>query len=295
MSEASHLRMEHVPGLLAGALVLVLGFDQGGFAAPSWVWSAAPLAIVAGALFLGHAARPSTDRARLPRGPRRPASLDAPLVGLVAGPDRLRSRRASDCCSTWRRPRRFVLLAPAGLEAGLLVGVLVALAVLCLAGLADAAVGDDPIGAVTDDPGSEDRLAEPVGYANGMAVLAAMGTLLAVGLALAARRPAARAQPACCSLLCSSQRCISPTRGAGGLRLRSACSHFCARMASLDRRIVLAACAVLLVAVCAAGFAFARSFAAPTATPAEGAERLRTLSGSSRGRLLAGGAARSRG
>ena len=32
----------------------------------------------------------------------------------------------------------------------------------------------------------------------------------------------------------------------------------------------------------AAGFAFARSFASPTATPVEGAARLRTLSGSSR-------------
>ena len=53
-------------------------------------------------------------------------------------------------------------------------------------------------------------------------------------------------------------------------------------MGSLDRRIVVGVCAVLLVAVTAAGFAFARSFAAPTATPAQGAERLRTLSGSSR-------------
>ena len=45
MSEASRLRLDHVPGLLAGALVLVLGVDEGGFASASWVWSVVPLAL----------------------------------------------------------------------------------------------------------------------------------------------------------------------------------------------------------------------------------------------------------
>ena len=153
---------------------------------------------------------------------------------------------------------------------------------LCSAGLADAVVGEDPIGAVTGDPGSEDRLAEPVGYANGMAVLAVMGMLLAIGLTPVARRPALRA--ACLLLLplFIATLYLTYSRGAW-LALAIGLLALCAtRIASLDRRIVVAVCAVLLVAVIAAGVAFARSFAAPTATPAEGAERLRTLSGSSR-------------
>ena len=40
-------RAEQLPAFLAGGLVLVLGFDQGGFSAPTWVWGAAPLAIAA--------------------------------------------------------------------------------------------------------------------------------------------------------------------------------------------------------------------------------------------------------
>ena len=176
----------------------------------------------------------------------------------------------------------FVLLARPGSRPGLLVGVLVAVAVLCMAGLGDAAIGDDPIGPVTDDPGSDDRLAEPVGYANGMAVLAAMGTLLAVGLALPA--PSRSLRVACLVLVPLFVATLYLTYSRGGwLALALGLLALLAlRIGRLDRRVVLAACAVLLVAVTAAGFAFARSFADPTATPAEGAERLRTLSGSSR-------------
>ena len=173
-------------------------------------------------------------------------------------------------------------VGPAGLESRPSGRSLVALAVLCLAGLADAAVEDDPFGAVTDDPGSEDRLAEPVGYANGMAVLAAMGTLLAIGLALVARRPAPRA--ACLLLLplFIATLYLTYSRGAWLALAIGLLALFATRIASLDRRIVVAGCVVILVAVTAAGVAFARSFAAPTATPV-GVERLRTFSGSSRG------------
>ena len=53
------LRADHVPALLAGGLVLVLGFDEGGFSPATWVWSVVPLAIVAGSLLSGQARRPS--------------------------------------------------------------------------------------------------------------------------------------------------------------------------------------------------------------------------------------------
>jgi hypothetical protein len=281
VSEASRLRLDHVPGLLAGALVLVLGFDEGGFASASWVWSVVPLALVAGALLAGLAARPS------------PMELWflAVLAGLLVW-TLVSSIWSLDPTGSVLDGERlllyvsaaaaFVLLARTGSRPGLLVGVLAAVAVLCIAGLADAAVGNDPIGVVTDDPGSDDRLAEPVGYANGMAVLAAMGTLLAVGLALPA--PSRGLRAVCLALVPLFVATLYLTFSRGGwLALALGLLALLAlRMGSLDRRIVLGVCAVLLVAVTAAGFAFARSFAAPTATPAGGAERLRTLSGSSR-------------
>lgn len=274
-------RAEQLPAFLAGGLVLVLGFDQGGFSAPTWLWSAAPLAIVAGALILGQAHRPSTIE----------LAFLAAVAGLL-GWTLLSVAWSLDPTASVLDAERLllylatasalVLLARPGSRVSLLVGVLVALAVLCLAGLADAAVGDDPIGAVTDDPGSEDRLAEPVGYANGMAVLAVMGTLLAIGLTLVARRPALRA--ACLLLLplFIATLYLTYSRGAWLALAIGLLALFATRVVSLDRRIVVAVCAILLVAVTAAGVVFARSFAAPTATPAQGAERLRTLSGSSR-------------
>jgi O-antigen ligase len=45
-------------------------------------------------------------------------------------------------------------------------------------------VGKDPPGAASADPGSLDRLSEPLGYANAVALVAAMGILLALALTL---------------------------------------------------------------------------------------------------------------
>jgi O-antigen ligase len=272
---------DRVPALLACALVLVLGFDEGGFAPPSWVWSAALLAIVAGALLDGRAGRPS----------RLELWFLGALAGLLLWTVASTSWSLDPTASVLDAERLLLYLATAAalvLLAGpesrpaLLVGVLVAVAVLCVAGLADATVGDDPIGAVTDDPGSEDRLAEPVGYANGMALLAAMGTLLAAGLALAAPRWPLRA--ACLALvpLFLATQYLTYSRG-GWLALALGLFALLAVwIGPRDRRVVIAVSAVLVVAVAVAGVALARSFSSPTEVPATGAARLRTLSGSSR-------------
>ncbi len=278
---AAGSRVEQLPGLLVGGLVLVLGFDQGGFAPSTWVWSAAPLAIVAGALVLGEARRPSS--LELGFLAAFAGLLLSTLVSTIWSLDPTASILDAERLLLYlATASALVLLARPGSRLGILVGVLVGIAVLCLAGLADAAVGDDPVGAVTDDPGSEDRLAEPVGYANGMAVLAAMGALLAVGLALVARRPAVRA--ACLLLLpvFIATQYLTYSRGAWLALAIGLLALFATRIASLDRRFVVAVCAVIIVAVTVAGVAFARSFASPTATPVDGAARLRTLSGSSR-------------
>ena len=275
------LRADHVPALLAGALVLVLGFDQGGFSSATWVWSVVPLAIVAGSLLSGQARRPS------------PLELGflAALAGLL-GWTLISAIWSLDPTASLLDAQRLllyastaaalVLLARPGSTTSLLVGVLVAITVLCIAGLADAAVGDDPIGAVTDDPGSDDRLAEPIGYANGVAVLASMGMLLALGLALVAAR---RSLLVACALLIpllALTQYLTYSRGGWLAFAVGLLALLVARIGSLDRRIVVAGCAVLLLAVTVAGVEFARSFSAPTTTPAEGPARLRTLSGSSR-------------
>ena len=275
------LRAEHVHGLLAGALVLVLGFDEGGFSPATWVWSVVPLAIVAGSLLSGQARGPS------------PLELGflAALAGLL-GWTLISTIWSLDPTASLLDAQRLllyvstaaalVLPARPGSRPSLLVGVLVAITVLCVAGLADAAVGDDPIGTATDDPGSEDRLAEPIGYANGVAVLASMGMLLALGLAFVAARRSLRV--ACVLLIpcLALTQYLTYSRG-GWLALAvGLLALLVVRLGSLDRRIVVVGGAVLLLAVTAAGVAFARSFSAPTTTPAEGAARLQTLSGSSR-------------
>jgi O-antigen ligase len=270
-----------VPGLVACALVLVLGFDEGGFAPPSWVWSAVLLAIVAGVLLTGRAGRPS--RFELGFLAALGGLLSWTLVSTLWSLDPTASVLDAERLLLYvSAAAALVLLARPGSRPGLVAGVLVAVAVLCVAGLADAVVGDDPIGAVTNDPGSEDRLAEPVGYANGMAVLAAMGTLLAVGLALVTRRAGLRA--ACLVLvpLFLATQYLTYSRGGWLALALGLLALFAVRAGSLDRRVVVGACVALVVVVAVAGVALARSFSSPTATPAEGAARLRTLSGSSR-------------
>jgi O-antigen ligase len=272
---------DRIPALLACALVLVLGFDEGGFSPPSWVWSAALLAIVAGVLLAGRVERPS--------------ALELGFLGALAallGWTLLSTFWSLDPTASVLDAQRLLLylataaalllLARPGSRPDLLLGVLVAVAVLCVAGLADAAVGSDAIGPVTADPGSEHRLAEPVGYANGMALLAAMGALLALGLARVA--PHRGLQAACLVLVALFVATLYLTYSRGGwLALALGLLVLLAlRIGSLDRRVAAAVGVALAVAIAVAGVALARSFSAPTTTPAEGAARLTTLSGSSR-------------
>jgi O-Antigen ligase len=191
-------RAEAVAGVLSFLLFALLGFDEGGFAPPSWVWSAALLAAAAGALFTGRAATPT---------PLETGFLGA-LAGLLAW-TLLSTAWSLDPAASVLESERLLLyvatvaalivLARRSSRAAMLAGALCAVAALCLAGLADVLVGSDPVGAVSADPGSPLRLSEPVGYANAVAILAAMGVLLALGLASSDSRAAVRA--ACFALV----------------------------------------------------------------------------------------------
>ena len=46
-------RADAVPALLSAALIVVLGFDQGGYAPSSWVWAAALLVVARAVLVRG--------------------------------------------------------------------------------------------------------------------------------------------------------------------------------------------------------------------------------------------------
>jgi O-Antigen ligase len=273
-------RADAVPAALVAALIVVLGFDEGGYAPTSWVWSAALLTIVAGVVL----AWPTTQ----------PSALEVAFLGAFSGLlawTLLSAWWSLDPAASVRESERvllylatsaaLVVLGRRESRLGILAGALVGISALCLAGLGDAAIGDDPIGAQTVDPGSEDRLSEPVGYANGLALLAAMGTLLAASLA---RVTAGAVRVACLLLVVPLLATLYLTYSRGGwLALAvGALASVAVGVRRIDRRVAIPVGVALVVAVAIAGVAVARSFDSATTTPAEGAARLRTLSGSSR-------------
>jgi O-antigen ligase len=273
-------RADAVPAFLPAALIVVLGFDEGGYAPASWVWAGPLLVVVAVVL--------------VRRQPARPGPLELAFLGGLAGLflwtlisawwsiDRtgsiLEAQRLLLYVAT---AAALVLVAGRGSREAMLLGTLAGIAAVCLAGLVDVAVGDDPVGAVTADPGSEDRLSEPVGYANALALIAAMGVLIALGLALNAARAVRVAYLAAVPLFVVTLY-LTYSRG-GWLALAVGLLAMLAiRLPALDRRLAIPLALGIVVAVAAAGTAVARSFERPTVTPAEGAGRLTTLSGSNR-------------
>jgi O-antigen ligase len=226
--------------------------------------------------------------------PARPGTLELGFLGALAG------LLVWSLLSTWwsldptgsilEAQRILLYLATAAalvLVAGprsrraLLLGALAGIAAVCLAGLADFVVGGDPVGALTDDPGSTNRLAEPVGYANALAVIAAMGALIALGLAFAARRSERIAYLAAVPLFVLTLY-LTYSRG-GWLALAVGLVAMLAfRLPALDRRVAIPLAAGVILVAAVAVIAVARGFDSATTTPSSGATRLTTVSGSNR-------------
>ncbi len=172
-----------IPALGAFALVSALGFDEGGYAATAWGWSAA--AVLAVLAFL------------LARGTWRPSPLalvfTAALAALTAWAlaSALWSRDVT--ASVLEAERLVLYLAASSVFVltrsgrGLLAGGLGGATLLCGYGLARWLLGDPEI-PLSADPLAAERLSEPIGYANGVAALAAMGLLLSLGFAARAGR-----------------------------------------------------------------------------------------------------------
>src|SRR5215203_3915459 len=269
-------RADAVPALLSAALIVVLGFDEGGYAPSSWVWAAALLAVVAVALVRGR--------------PTRPAPLELAFLGALAGLlvwSLLSASWSLDPTGSILEAQRLllylataaalVLVGGRGSRDAMLLGTLAGVGALCLAGLADVLVGGDPVGAFTPDPGSEDRLAEPVGYANGLAIIAAIGALLSLGRAIAAAGAERIAFLAATPFFILTLY-LTYSRG-GWLALAAGLVAMLAlRLPALDRRVAIPLAAGVALAV----VAVARAFDSSTTTPASGASRLTTVSGSNR-------------
>jgi hypothetical protein len=152
------------------ALVAALGFDEGGYAATAWGWSVVVAFGVLAVLIVRGVGRP------------RPAALAlvAALAALVAWTAASISWSSHVSASILEVQRSILYLGAASLFVlaapgpALPAGVLGAVALLSAYGLLEFEAGE--------------RLIEPIGYANGMAILAVIGLLLSVGFSARAAR-----------------------------------------------------------------------------------------------------------
>jgi hypothetical protein len=190
--------MIHEAAAAAGvfALVATLGFDQGGFAASAWGWSGVVLFAALTIL--------------LARGVGRPRGAAIVLVASLAAlaawtaASILWSTHVSASILEVQRVLLYLGAAAVFVFTGsgpaLLAGVLAGVTAVCGYGLIDVQAGE--------------RLAEPVLYANGMAILAVVGLLLAVGFAARAMPTAAAAAAAAPAPLLAATLYFTFGRGA---------------------------------------------------------------------------------
>ena len=181
-------------GLVAGVGVAALAADGGGFDATSWGWSATVfLLVAAGALAVGARRLEPLEWA-----------LPAALAGMAAWVW-LSLLWSDDFSQTVQEGERMLLYvaAPAALlllgrrsrVEALLAALAAAITAVCVYALAVRALapGRGAYQVLSTDPGASFRLARPLGYANALAIFAAIGILLALGLALRSRTMALRA------------------------------------------------------------------------------------------------------
>jgi hypothetical protein len=268
-------------------LVLVGGaaFDNGGFDATTWGWlTLVPLVLVGTAFLLNRARRP--DRLALAF-----LALLAAFTAWTWG-SIVWSNDVSE--SVLEGERLLVYLAAAaafvflgrGHVARLLAGLLAAITLACGWALCLRAFGGSgsyDVASVSAD--ATRRLAAPLGYSNGLGLFAAMGILLAAGLALRFRR-ALFATPV---LVLGPTLYFTYSRGALLALAAGAVGGIALAPPRLPRRAVIAA-AALLAALLAlalvrvggpAGAVREFSNAGPT-VKADKNRRLFSLSGSSR-------------
>ena len=240
------MRREAVPAAGAFALIAALGFDDGGFAASAWGWSAVLVFVVLALILARGAGRPRTAAVVLVAG------LAALAVWAAAS-----ILWSSHVAASVLEVERVLLYAGAaavfvlaGSGTALLAGVLGAVTLLCGYSLTQVQAGE--------------RLSEPIGYANGVAILAVLGLLLTVGFAARAERRVAAAVAAATGPLFAATLYFTFGRGAWlalGIGLTAAVAFGPARLQLAATALVLAVPAALAV-LAADGLGASRSLAA---------------------------------
>jgi len=176
------------PALLALVLVGGAAFDNGGYDASTWGWlTLVPLVLVGAALILNRARRP--DRLALAFLGLLAAFTAWTCVSIAWSGDVSESVLEAERLLVYlAAATAFIVLGrrrPAGLLGGLLAAITLASG-WALFLRAFGGPGSYDVASVSTD--ATRRLAAPVGYSNGLGLLAAIGLLLAVGLALRLRR-----------------------------------------------------------------------------------------------------------
>ena len=199
-------------GTFCAGLVVVaaVAFADGGFFRDRWLWIVLALASLAGiALLL---------RERIEVGLLEPFALGA--LALFIGWTALSATWSSDEASSLHDAQRgliyvvalvaFVLVLDRETVPALLGGVASGSAAVAGYALIERGVNGAP---ESPDPISGTRLIEPLGYANALAILCAVGILLALGLAWEARSPRERLVWIALVVVQSSALVLTESRG----------------------------------------------------------------------------------
>ena len=273
------------PVVLPLALVGGVALDNGGFDATSWGWSTLlPLVIVGVALVLGRA--------------RSLNALARAFLGLLcafAAWTWLSAAWSNDLSASVLDGERllvylsavaaFLLLERSQMTC-FLVGLLAAISLVGVWALSLRAFGGPgsyDVSSISADAAR--RLAAPVGYSNGLGLLAAIGILLALGLAARLRRPLAAAPV----LVLAPTLYFTYSRGAWLALAAGGIAALGLALPRMSRRSVVA---VAIVVICAGAIALVRvggpsgavrefSHAAPSVKTAR-SQRLLSLSGNGR-------------
>jgi O-antigen ligase len=273
------------PVVLPLALVGGVALDNGGFDATSWGWSTLlPLVIVGVALVLGRA--------------RSLNALALAFLGLLcafAAWTSLSAVWSNDLSASVLDAERLLvylsavaafLLLERSQMTRFLVGLLAAISLVGMWALSLRAFGGPgsyDVSSVSADAAR--RLAAPVGYSNGLGLLAAIGILLALGLAARLRRPLAAAPV----LVLAPTLYFTYSRGAWLALAAGGIAALGLALPRMSRRSVVA---VAIVMICAGAIALVRvggpsgavrefSHAAPSVKTAR-SQRLLSLSGNGR-------------
>jgi len=254
------------PALLAAILAGGVALDNGGYDATTWGWSTLlPLVVAGGALGVGAARRPGTLA----------LSFLALLVGLAAWTALSVAWSIDVSQSVLELERLLVYVACTAAilvldrrhVGSLLAGLVVGIAVACGWALwlrAFGGAGSYDVASVS--PGAARRLAEPLGYSNGLGAFAAIGAVVATTAALRLRQ-AVLASPV---LLFLPTLYFTYSRGAWLALVVGALAAFALSVPRIPRRVAFAAAAVCVVGLVVAlvGLGDPRARCGSSRTPA---------------------------